>query len=108
MKNFMWQKCKGIITKLGYAQFFTDKVQEDPEQYVRETNVAQLKRAIWVNEEAEIVNSLFINYAGTLIRKKSVQYPGGRSSQKWMILRNKCTILDKGGKKEEKKESGKG
>lgn len=108
MRNFMWQKCKGMITKLGYAEWFTDKEQEDPERFIRETNEEQLKKALYVLNEAEHVNSMFINYAGVLIRKKSVQYPKGRSSEKWMILRNKCTILDKGGKKEEKKESDKG
>jgi len=45
---------------------------------------------------SEDITSIFINYPALLLRKKSVQYPEGRTSYRFKrALRKKVTIIDK-------------
>ena len=49
-----------------------------------------------MQNEAEEVTSIYINYPALLLRKKSEMYPSGRTSHRFKnFLRRRVTIVDK-------------
>jgi len=54
------------------------------------------KKSVYAAKESEDITSIFINYPALLLRKKSSQYPDGRTSYRFKrALRKKVTIIDK-------------
>lgn len=68
-------------------------------------NKKSLKQSIQLQNEAEEVTSIYINYPALLLRKKSEMYPSGRTSHRFKnFLRRRVTIVDKNKDVVDKKE----
>ena len=58
-----------------------------------------MRNAIYNENEAKEVTSIYINYAPLLLRKTCDEFPEGRTSYRFKnYLRSKVTIIDKNGK----------
>lgn len=106
MLNFMWSHASDTLTKLGYASTYTDIPQgDDNMKFVREFNEANLKKSIFVLNESKEITGIYMNYGPLLIRKKSLLYPDGRSSEKVKgKMKTRLEIVDRNAKATDKKE----
>jgi len=65
-------------------------------EFIQNFNHETLKQSIKLQNEAEEITSIYINYPALLLRKKSELYPEGRTSHKFKnFLRRRVTIVDK-------------
>jgi len=65
-------------------------------EFIQNFNHETLKKSIKLQNEAEEITSIYINYPALLLRKKSELYPEGRTSHKFKnFLRRRVTIVDK-------------
>ncbi len=75
----------------------------DSETFIKEFNLASLKKSIYLQNDCEDVTSIYINYPALLLRKKSEMYPNGRTSHRFKNqLRRRVTIIDKNKKEVDK------
>ena len=73
-----------------------DNQYPNADTFLADFNQASLKRSIQLQNEAEEVTSIYINYPALLLRKKSEMYPNGRTSHRFKnFLRRRVTIVDK-------------
>ena len=92
-----------LLMKFGYYDFFiqngADPIENDlniPKTWVQEFNTKNHRTSIDLQNNAEEVTSIYINYPALLLRKKSDMYPDGRTSHKFKnFMRKKVTIIDK-------------
>lgn len=88
---------KEQISNFGYSESFGVEHQS---LYIEKFNEDSLKKSIFQANESEDVTSIFINYPALLLRKKTLNYPEGRTSYRFKrFLRKKVTIVEKGAAK---------
>lgn len=94
--RYMLSFCPELITNLGYDETFTGIPSTNEQAFINNHNQESLKKSMYIANEAEDITSIFINYPALLLRKKSIDYPEGRTSYRFKRnLRKKVTIVDK-------------
>lgn len=81
--DFMYSYAKELLINFGYDDTFTVNDQSLKSKFIDDFNNGSLKKSIYIEEDAEEVTSIFINYPALLLRKKSMLYPEGRTSYRF-------------------------
>lgn len=89
------------MKNLGYYHLVSDRPKEEGiPSFIKNFNAKVLETCIATHgkrrtEEGPALH-LKINHPALLMRKKSKEYPAGRTSLKWKVaMRNNCTIIGK-------------
>ncbi|CDW83009.1 fbox domain containing protein [Stylonychia lemnae] len=94
--DFMYNYAKEQLQYFGYDDTYTLNKLGLNSKFIDDFNNQNLEKSIFIQQEADEITSIFINYPALLLRKKSMLYPEGRTSYRFKrALRKKVTILDK-------------
>lgn len=109
MIQFMWTHASDTLTKLGYASTYTDIPQgDDARKFITEFNEKNLRKSMFTLHESKEITGIYMNYGPLLIRKKSLLYPDGRSSEYVKgKMKTRLEIEDRNAKAKDKTEDDK-
>lgn len=102
MLEYMYNYAPELLKNLGYAHLFNpnateqELIESKDLNWIKAFNEKSLEFSKHQLYQAENITSIVCNYPALLLRKKSAQYPDGRTSYRFKReLRKKVTIIGK-------------